>query len=97
MLDLLFPRRAGNHYQGDPIALWVFVPITLVTVIRSLIHSFCIDGGAQSIATILLDTFSRGAADTVVLIFALWGLSQLLLGFNFVLVLWRYRSLLPLM
>ncbi len=81
----MFPRRAGSHYQGDPIALWVLVPITLVTVIRSLIQ-LCIDGGAQSIATIPLDTFSRGAADTVVLIFALGGLSQLLLGSIFVLV-----------
>ena len=97
MLDLLFPRHADNDYRGHPIALWVFVPITVITLVRSLIHVFALDGGAQSIATIPLDTMTQGGAQGVVTMFALWGLSQLLLGFVYVTVLWRYRSLLPLM
>jgi hypothetical protein len=31
----------------------------------------------------------------VILIFALWGLSQLLLGFVYAVVLWRYPALIP--
>jgi hypothetical protein len=80
VLDRLLPTRADNDYRGHPLALWLFVPITLATLVRSAIHVFRSDGGAQSIATIPLDTFSAGAAAAVVLIFALWGLAQLMLG-----------------
>lgn len=97
MLDRLFPRQASNNYQGSSIALWVFVLLTIVTIVRSLVHMFAPDGGAQSIATIPLDSYTAPASATVVLIFALWGLSQLLLGLLYVVALWRYRALIPLM
>ena len=41
---------------------------------------FTSDGGAQSIAKLPLDTFTQNGADTVVSLFSLWGLSQLLSG-----------------
>ena len=97
MLDRLFPKRIDNDFRGHPVALWVFFPITIVTIGRSLVHMFFADGGAQSIATIPLDAMTPNGAAVVVLIFALWGLSQLLLGLFYVAVLWRYRALLPLM
>lgn len=58
---------------------------------------FSSDGGAQSIATIPLDSFTANSADAVILIFALWGLSQLLIGIVYGIVLWRYQALIPLM
>ena len=97
MLDRLLPTRIDNHYRGHRFALWALYPITLMTVGRSLIHVFRSDGGAQSIATIPLDTFVSGGAETVISVFALWGLSQLLIGLLFVLVLSRYRAMIPLM
>lgn len=97
MIDRLLPPRADNDYRGHPLALWVFFPIAGITVVRSLIHMFRADGGAQSIATIPLDHFTSAGAAAVILIFALWGLSQLLLGLLYCAVLWRYRALLPLM
>lgn len=97
MLQRLFPKQADNDYRGHPLALWLFYPITLITLGRSLVHIFRDDGGAQSIATIPLDSFTPDGAAGVVTIFALWGLSQLLIGLLYVLVLWRYRVLLPLM
>ena len=96
MLDRILPERIDNHYRGHRFALWVFYPITLMTVGRSLIHIFRSDGGAQSIATIPLDTFVSGGAETVISVFALWGLSQLLIGLLFVLVSFRYRAMIPL-
>jgi len=69
----------------------------MVTVGRSLIHLFAADGGAQSIATISLTSYSEAAAATVVHIFALWGLAQLLMGFVYVVVAWRYQALIPFM
>ncbi len=97
MLDRLFPRQLDNDYRGHPIAFWVFFPVTIVTLGRSLVHMFFADGGAQSIATIPIDAMTQNGAAAVILIFALWGLSQLLLGLIYVLVLWRYRALIPLM
>jgi len=84
-------------FPGHRFALWAFYPITVVTVARSLVHIFREDGGAQSIATIPLDTFDGGGADAVVSLLAFWGLSQLLLGLVFVVVAVRYRALVPLM
>ena len=97
MLDRILPKRIDNDYRGHRFALWAFYPITLMTVGRSLIHIFRSDGGAQSIATIPLDTFVAGGAETVISVFALWGLSQLLIGLLFVLVSFRYRAMIPLM
>lgn len=97
LLSRLIPRTVTNDYRGSAIARWVFILITLVTLARSLIHMFAPDGGAQSIATIPLDTFSANAANAVVLAFSLWGLSQLIVGLLYVVVLWRYQSLIPLM
>ena len=97
MLGRILPERIDNQHRGHKFALWAFYPITLMTVGRSLVHIFGSDGGAQSIATIPLDTFVSGGAQTVVSVFALWGLSQLLIGLLFVLVLFRYRAMIPLM
>ena len=97
MLEKLFPKTADNHYQGHPIAKWAFVAMTLLIIGRSLAHIFLPDGGAQSIATIPLDHFSAEAATVIIGIFAQWGLAQLMFGLLYVIVLWRYQSLIPLM
>lgn len=97
MLNRIFPTTINNDYQGSLLAKYAFVLLTLITIVRSLIHMFVSDGGAQSIASIPLDTFSLAASDVVILIFALWGLSQLLIGIVYVVVLWRYQKLIPFM
>ena len=95
MLERILPRSLDAGYQGHPVAKWALVILTLVTLWRSLVHIFLADGGAQSIATIPLDTFTSTGAAAVVTIFAMWGLSQLLLGVFYVVVLWRYPALIP--
>ena len=96
MLDKLLPEQV-TRYSGHPLAKWVFVALTVITIGRSLVHMFAADGGAQSIATIPLDAYSTAAADTVIFLFALWGLSQLIIGLLYGVVLWRYQGLIPLM
>jgi hypothetical protein len=97
MLERLLPKTIDNRFRGHRVALWMFYPITLMTIVRSLIHVFRSDGGAQSIATIPLDSFTEAGVATIVAIFAQWGLSQLLMGGLYALVLARYRALIPLM
>ena len=97
MLNRIFPERIDNDYRGHKFALWLFVPITFMKVAISLVHIFNADGGAQSVSTIPLDTYSAGAAQNVIALFARQGLDQLLLGLVFVVVLFRYRAMIPLM
>lgn len=93
----ILPKEINDNYRGRKIALYFFYLFTIMTVVRSLIHMFAPDGGAQSIATIPLDTFTDEGSSTVILIFSLWGLSQLLMGIFYVIVSWRYKALIPLM
>ena len=97
MMARLFPPRFDNIFPGQKIALWVFYLITAVTLWRSQHHIFAADGGAQSIATIPLDSYSDGAAATIIAIFAQWGLIQLLLGMLMLLAAVRYKSMVPLL
>ena len=93
----VLPKEINNNYEGRKIALYLFYLFTIMTVARSLVHMFAPDGGAQSIATIPLSSYSAEAADVVIHIFAEWGLTQLLFGILYAIVLWKYKSLIPLM
>jgi hypothetical protein len=95
MLNIIFPRNA-QIYSGYKIALYLFYVITAITVVRSLMHMFLKDGGAQSIASIPLDNFTVNGAGTVISIFAFWGLSQFIIGLIYIVVGWRYKGLVPM-
>ena len=96
-LTKVLPKTIDNTYTGNLISKYTFLMIICITIIRSLIHIFAIDGGAQSIATIPIDSYTIAAANTVIMIFSLWGLSQLLMGFVYVVVYVKYKSLIPAM
>jgi hypothetical protein len=72
----------------------IFV-FTLVGIVRSLLHIFLPDGGAQLIATIPLDSFSEEAKAVVIGMFALWGLSQLLSSLVYIYILMKRKEWLP--
>ncbi len=97
VLNRILPDRVDNRYRGHPLALWLFVPITLQKLGASLTHLFKADGGAQSISTMPLDTYPPSAAQNVVGLMARMGVEQLMLGALFVVVLLRYRAMIPLM
>ena len=97
MIERLFPSSFDNNYQGHRLALWGFYFLTALTLWRSQHHLFAQDGGAQSIAHIPLDTFSEPAATTVISVFSLWGLSQLIIAVLYLLACLRYRSMIPLL
>ena len=96
-MSRLFPQTLDNSYRGNKLPLYLLYLLTIVTIGRSLAHMFLEDGGAQSIATIPLDNYSVEASGVVIHIFAEWGLTQLLFGVLYAIVLWRYKILIPLM
>ena len=93
----LLPATIDNQYRGLKLAQYAFLILTVATLVRSLIHVFAPDGGAQSIATIPLANYPGDAAAAVILMFSLWGLSQLLMGFVYLIVYFKYKSLIPAM
>lgn len=96
-MNKILPKTIDNNYQGSKLALFVFYLITVIALVRSLIHMLSPDSEAQSIATIPLDSYASTAAATVIYLFSVWGLSQLLMGFFYVLASLKYKALLPLM
>jgi len=88
----LLPEDARD-YRGPQFAWWAAAAYLVVITVRSLIHLFSADGGAESIATV--DTSVDGGAN-VIAIFGQWGAIQLLLAALLWVLLLRYRGLTPL-
>ncbi len=97
IIERIFPKELNNDYKGYKFVLYVFFALTALTLWRSQHHLFSADGGAQTIATIPLDTFTTSGAAAVIGVFGLWGLSQLIIGMIYLIVSLRYRAMIPLM
>ncbi|HZI67826.1 MAG TPA: hypothetical protein VFF17_14795 [Thermoanaerobaculia bacterium] len=97
MLNRLLPRQADNAYRGYRLALWVFGLLVLLRTIMSV--NSIINGRdiASSADGIPLDTYTAAGAQTVVSLFAMIGLSNLMICILCIVVLVRYRALVPLM
>ena len=97
MLNQMFPQRIDNVYRGHPLALWLFLLVVVVKTGIALGTIFNGRGAAQSADGIPLDSFGPSGAEAVVALFAMWGLSQLVLSVLGALALTRYRAMIPLM
>jgi len=75
----------------------VFLIISIFTIVRSVIHIVSLDGGASSIAGIPLSAYSQEASQTIIFMFALWGISQLIIGLFYLYVFVLKQDLIPLM
>lgn len=99
VLTRLFPHQASNDYRGSSISFWALILICLPITFRSFVHFLKEDSGANSIASIVVFPFEAGAPDPNNVIYmysSLWGGQQLITLFVFVLILVRYRNLIPL-
>lgn len=81
-----------DGYRGSQASLVLLALLTIVSTVRSLIHVFAPDGGAASIAG--LDVQVEGGRNLIAL-FAQWGWVQLLLALTTIVILLRYRFLVP--
>lgn len=97
MLSQLLPRQIDNDYRGQKLALWLFALLVLVKVIMSVNSIFNAEAIARSADGIPLGTFPPAAAQTVVSLFALTAFSRLMSCVLGILVLVRYRAMVPLM
>lgn len=97
MTSPLLPGRADNDYRGRKVALWILglvVFVKLAMGVNSILNGYSVASSADGIP---LDTYTPAGARTVVSLFALLGLSHVVMALLCVLVLVRYRTLVPLM
>jgi hypothetical protein len=97
LTDQFLPQRVDNTYRGYKLALWLFALVVVMKIAMSLNSIFNGYMVASSADGIPLDTFPSAAAQTVVSLFAIWGLAHLMICLLCILVLARYRSMVPLM
>jgi hypothetical protein len=91
-LAALLPANPAT-YDGPRLATWLAMAYLVFITVRSMIHLFLPDGGAQSIATI--DVHVAGGSN-IVAMFGQWGAIQLLLAGLLWVLLLRWRGLTPL-
>ena len=95
MLARLLPRVADNHFPGRRLGLWLFALMVL-----KIAMGLNVMANTQSVAEaadgIPVQSFGAAAGTAFLFTFAAWGLCQLVLGLASLVVLLRYRSLVPL-
>ena len=95
MLKTLFPLVADNHYPGRRLGLWLFA-LMLLKIAMGLNVIFNAPQVARSADGVPVEVFGAPAAAAFSFVFAAWGLGQFILGLASLVVLLRYRSLVPL-
>lgn len=93
----IFPTTANNDYKGSPIAFFVLCAFGLMFIFRSLVHYIKDDGGANSIASLIVFAGDPDPNLIIYRMFSLWGTQQLITVAILGVVLWRYRTLIPFM
>ena len=94
IFETIWPSSVDNTIRGTRIPFYIVALYAIVSAVRSCIHLLSADGGAGTIAGMDL---SVAGADGIVFAFALWGSSQLLFAIIQLLVVFRYKSLVPFM
>lgn len=97
MRNPLLPGAASNQHSLHPVIVVVFGLVTAISLGRSIAHVVLPDGGANTIATIITFSGTPDPDPVIHFVFGLWGLAQLGTALLFVIVLLRYRNLIPLM
>jgi len=97
MFNPLIPRQADNSFRGLKLALWIFAFLLLVLGAMSIGSIFNGYNAAKDVDGLPLDTFTASGAKAVVSLFAIWGSTQLIIVLLGIIVLLRYRALIPLM
>lgn len=97
MLEQLLPRRIDNTFRGHKLALWLFGVLVFMKTSIGLGTIFNGREAAVSADGIPLDSFGPEGGQAFVSLFAAWGLAQAMIGLLCIVVLIRYRALVPFM
>src|SRR6185369_4922199 len=97
MLNRIFPDQFDNNYRGHWLAPWLLGLVMAVKAmqgVQSIINTRDVLTTADGIS---LAGFTPSSVDVIVALFALLGLYLLVLPLQSIVVLLRYRTMVPLM
>ncbi len=97
IVDAIVPRRANNDYRGGAVAFYGFCLLVAERVFSATVHFLTPDGGKNSIASIIVFEGDPDPNPISYMFASIAGMHEMLFVFLFILVLCRYRSLIPLM
>ncbi len=95
MIQTILPRVVDNRYPGQRVGLWLFA-LMLLKLAMGLNVMLNAPQVARSADGVPVDTFNTPAAAAFFFAFAAWGLCQFVFGLVTLVVIVRYRSLVPL-
>ena len=93
----VLPKSADNDFKGHKIALWGFVLFTILMTWRSIIHMLFEQYGFHEIASFVTILGEPDPMPLIYKFFSLWGFAQLIFCLVCWIVIFRYKSLIPLM
>jgi hypothetical protein len=93
--SIVLPAKR-NEYGGSKLAFYFLILLGCMFTFRGCVHYFAPDGGSGTIAGIPLESYSAGAVQAIVNSFGVYGIGHLLEAVIVWLVLFRYRSLIPI-
>ena len=97
MLEMVLPEKASNDFKGGRVPIVGFCLMLLPVSFRSLVHLFKGDSGVNSIATIHVFEGTPDPNSVIYMFSAVGGLYQTVILLIYLIVLFRYRNLIPLM
>jgi hypothetical protein len=95
--EIILPRQASNDFHGGKIPIYGFCLMLLPVTFRSLVHMLKADSGVNSIASIHLFAGDPDPNRVIHMFSSVGGLYQTIILLIYLVVLFRYRNLIPLM
>lgn len=95
MLDRLLPRQFDNNYRGHWLGIVLFVLSVGLKAIQGIASIVATRGVATSADGVSLAGYSAVQTDTVLSLFAVLGMYLLVIPLQSVVVLIRYRAMIP--
>jgi len=97
VLETVLPKQANNDYRGGPVPFYGFCLLLLPITFRVFVHFLKADSGVNSIASIHLFPGDPDPNVVIHMFSSLWGSQQAIMLLIYLVVLYRYRNLIPLM
>ena len=97
LIDTLLPERASNDFRGGRIPIYGFCLMLLPVTFRSMVHFLKDDSGVNSIASIHVFPGDPDPNHVIYMFSSVGGMYQTLILLIYLVVLYRYRNLIPLM
>ena len=95
--EMILPEQASNDFHGGRIPIYGFCLMLLPVTFRSLVHFLKADSGVNSIATIHLFPGDPDPNRVIHMFSSVGGAYQTIILLIYLIVLFRYRNLIPLM